>query len=498
MSSGSTTQARGRNSLPTQTEAAATTKMAGSDQANGRAPKQQGVVTSVGGSGPSDERLRATAIALLQLQDAMRKTRNHTELAYFIANEPRQLFRAQQVIVLERGLRNDFIVRAISSLSSVDRSSPLVLWFESVAVALEKSVGLDDVREFDANALPGEFSDVVNAYPLPHVVWVPWVDADNAVIGGLLLTRAAPWTSQDLTIARHLASAFAHAWRALKRPSLWPLVVPMISPRNMAIAVAIAALLLLFPVPMSALAPVEVVPRNPTVVTSGVEGVIKSVHVEPNEHVKAGRLLVRLTDIALKNRLEVAEREVLVAETRYKRASQLAFTDARGRHELAVAKTELDLKVAERNYAADLFARAEIKADRDGIAFFADKKDLVGKPITVGERLMEIAGADSAEFHIELPVADAIVIREGASVKVFLDSDPLNPISARLLRSAYKAVARDGQPLAFRLVAEMDSSKPRPLRFGVRGTAQVYSDRVPLGFYLLRRPITAARQWLGL
>ncbi len=35
MSSGSTTQARGRNSLPTQTEAAATTKMAGSVRPTG-------------------------------------------------------------------------------------------------------------------------------------------------------------------------------------------------------------------------------------------------------------------------------------------------------------------------------------------------------------------------------------------------------------------------------------------------------------------------------
>ncbi len=490
MSSGFRSQSRGKGAGPAQSDEP------GAGTAD--TPKQQAVVTTVGGTGASDERLRATAIALLQLQDAMRKTRSHAELAYFIANEPRQLLRAQQAVVLERGLRKDFVVRAVSSLPSVDRSSPLVLWFESVAVALEKSVGIDGVREFDANAFPGEFSDVVNAYPLPHVVWVPWLDADNAVIGGLLLTRAAPWTSQDLTIATHLSSAFAHAWRALTRPTLLSLVAPMISRRNMAIAGAIAALLLLFPVSMSALAPVEVAPRNPIVVTSGVEGVVKSVHVEPNEHVKAGQVLVRLADTVLKNRLEVAEREVLVAETRYKRASQLAFTDARGRHELAVAKTELDLKIAERDYAADLYARAEIKAERDGIAFFADKKDLAGKPIAVGEKLMEIASADRTEFHIELPVADAIVLREGASVKVFLDSDPLNPISAHLVRSAYKAAARDGQPLAFRLVAEIDSSRPRAPRLGVRGTAQVYSDLVPLGFHLLRRPITAARQWLGI
>ena len=35
-------------------------------------------------------------------------------------------------------------------------------------------------------------------------------------------------------------------------------------------------------------------------------------------------------------------------------------------------------------------------------------------------------------------------------------------------------------------------------RLGVRGTAQVAGDDVPLALYLFRRPLTVARQWTGL
>jgi hypothetical protein len=61
----------------------------------------------------------------------------------------------------------------------------------------------------------------------------------------------------------------------------------------------------------------------------------------------------------------------------------------------------------------------------------------------------------------------------------------------------HQARVRDGQPLAFRLVATIEGPRPEAARLGVRGTAQVLSDRAPLAFYLLRKPIAALRQWAG-
>jgi hypothetical protein len=37
-----------------------------------------------------------------------------------------------------------------------------------------------------------------------------------------------------------------------------------------------------------------------------------------------------------------------------------------------------------------------------------------------------------------------------------------------------------------------------PPRLGIRGTAQLYGDRVPMIYYILRRPVAFLRQWVGL
>lgn len=464
------------------------------------APQSPRLITAASSPArPSEDPSSSAAVALLHLQAELRKAKTLAELGYFIANEARAALRAQQIVVLSRGGATELTVQVISSLTSVDRSSPLVQWFESLPKSLAKDSQLNKICEFEASAYAGTFATIVNNYPLRHILWVPLCAPDGPVVGGLILTRTVPWGEQDIKIVNYLSGAFSHAWCALAPQRKGALAKRLLTRRSALIASVIAACVLMLPVPMTALAPVEIGPRETAVVTPGIEGVVASVEVEPNAAVKAGQVLVTLNDTNLRNRAEIAEREVLVADAKYKKAAQLAFVDLRGRHEMAIARSELDLKLAERDYARELLQRTRIRAEHDGVAFFADKRDLIGKPVNVGEKLMEVANPASSEFRIELPVADAIVLHENARVKVFLDSDPLKPVEARLVRAAYKAAPREAQQFAFRLVAQ--AAEPQPaarLRLGMRGTAQIYSDRVPLGFYLFRRPIAAARQWSGL
>lgn len=108
---------------------------------------------------------------------------------------------------------------------------------------------------------------------------------------------------------------------------------------------------------------------------------------------------------------------------------------------------------------------------------------------------MEIAAPDQAELRIELAVADALDFQPGTEIVLFLDSAPLHSHSARLQRSAYEAQQTTSGQLAYRLDATFDQSPPR---IGLRGTAKIYGERGPLAFYLLRRPLAALRQTVGL
>ncbi|MCW4629909.1 hypothetical protein [Marinomonas rhodophyticola] len=52
------------------------------------------------------------------------------------------------------------------------------------------------------------------------------------------------------------------------------------------------------------------------------------------------------------------------------------------------------------------------------------------------------------------------------------------------------------QIIAYRIVADIHGDI-KPPRIGLRGTAKLYGDEVSLAYYLLRRPLTFIRQFLG-
>lgn len=440
----------------------------------------------------------AGLLALLKLEADARATKTTIDLALLIANEARRLTRARQVFVLCRQ-RDALRLVAVTALPTVDRMAPLTHTVEVVARHIESEGHAAQACDFRFDAYAGAGNDTASSYPLKEAAWVPFVDRDGEVFAGMILTREVAWLERDLVIAKRLGGTFAHAWSALEATS--PIARALLPSRRVMAAIAVVLLALGFvPVSLTTLAPVEIVPRDPFVVAAPIDGVIEDVPIEPNSRVAEGTLLVKFEDTTLRNRLEVAEREVQVAAARLKTTTQLAFADESGRHELAVARAELQLKTAERDFARDLLAKAEIRAPRAGLAVLGDKKELIGRPLSVGERILEIADPGSVEARIEIPVSDSIILHNGAQVKLLLDSNPLASIDANVIGSDFQARLSDAAVLSFRAIAEIDatSAVARPLRLGARGTAQIYGERVALGFYLLRRPFAKLRQWTGL
>lgn len=452
----------------------------------------------VAGSAPPSPHLRATpAASLLKLESDVRELRTPSELYFFVANETRKFTRAQQIFVLAKGRLTGFQAVTVSAITTVERSSPLIVWVEETIARLAHSENVGEAKEFAVEAFSEATDPTAASYPLRQLLWTPLKDRGGQVIGGMLQARLVPWTDNEITISRHLAGAYAHALTAME-PRTAARWLPKLSRRTLMVALFAVAGFAAFPVSMTALAPVEVAPRDAFVVAAPIEGVIEHILVEPSDRVSKGQMLARLADTTARNRLAIAEREVIVAEAKLKKSTQLAFVDSRGRHELAVGQAELELRVTERDYARELLERTEIRAERDGVAFFTDKKELVGRPLAVGERIMKIADPSQSEFRIDLPAADAIVIEPGVRIKVFLDSAPMSPIEAKLVRADYQARPRDNQQVAFRIIGERIASREPGPRLGTRGTAQVYGSQVPFAFYLFRRPISALRQWTGI
>ena len=439
----------------------------------------------------------AAMAQLLRLETEVRQAPNEQALFQLVANETRGLVRARQVFVLSRSTDRSFRVAVVSSVAIVDRTAPLIQWIERLMHRLGEAGGNAQMTEFQLPTYADTSDGMTSVYPFTHMLYVPLWARQRLGSDGMLLVREIPWLEQDKTIALRLAQSYGHALELLRSAPghHWRRFPLRQSTALVALAIAIAAAI---PVPMTALAPLEIVAREPHVVAMPVDGIVQRVLVEPNATVASGQTIAQLVDTLARNKLELADREVLVAAARLEKASSLSFSDARGRHELGIARAELALRTAERNHARDLLERTSINASRKGIAVFSDRKDLEGKPLAVGERIMLIADPGSVELKIDLAVADSVVLTQGARVKAFLDSDPLHPIEAKVARIDFQARLSETSIATYRMVGEIEWDGRAPPQLGVRGTAQVYGPSAPLALYLLRRPLGALRQWAGL
>ena len=256
--------------------------------------------------------------------------------------------------------------------------------------------------------------------------------------------------------------------------------------------------LLLVPVRQTVLAPAEVVPVDAMEIAAAIDGVVKTIHVRPNQAVKAGDPLFSLDDTTLRNRLEVARQSVAVADAELAAASQLAFNDSRSKAELAILTGRAQERRAELAAVQAQLARVDVAAPYDGVAVFADPDQWQGRPVATGERIMLLANPDKPGVLIHLAVADAIALDEGAPVKLFLTVKPLSPLSGQVTETSYQALLSPEGVASYRLRAELGETDRAQARLGLRGTAKLYGDRVVLGYYLFRRPLATLREWSGL
>ena len=423
----------------------------------------------------------------LDLERQTRAARTPAQLSYSLVNDGQALFGFRHAALLIAGK-----VQAVTGVSTVEPNAPFVAFVEQAVAQLFKQGVLNQARVIAGDLVSEAIRADWRSLSAGQVFWLPLIDHQGQVFGGLWLARDLPWTPSEQVLLSQLGDTYSHAWLALQPRKPWRL--RWTRKRQVAL-VAVLLLGLLIPVRQSVLAPAEVVPLGGQVVAAPLDGVIAEFLVKPNQAVKNGDLLLRFESTSLKAQADVAERALGVAEAELKANSQRSFADAESSSKIDLLAARVEQKRAERNYALELLKRSEVRAERDGIAVFADAERWLGKPVQTGERLMEIADPNQAELRIELAVGDAIALEPGAQVALFLDSDPLQRHLAWLERSAYEAQPTAAGQLAYRLDARFDATAPR---IGLRGTAKVFGDRAPLALYLLRRPLAGLRQSVGL
>ena len=481
---------------------------------------------------------RHPLVGLHELGRVARHAESAAELEFVVVNDTRTLLPYRQAVLwLEHSG-----VKALSGVVKLESQVPYVQWLNRVCRHIAQSH--DKAGQVLLADLPVELTADWASWLPAQAVWLPFKRGD--VSGGLLLARDLAWTDNHVALLGEWVDIWSHCWKSLARPPLrwpwqrsgthahtekprrrkpgrllkaswwklvwakgqwrqsqwWTDIWQQGAWRNLAWwkqpkvwGTLLALVVLLFPVRLTVLAPGELVPANPAVMRASLDGVIETFHVQPNEFVNKDQPLFSFDSTLIKSQLGITRQALATAQAEYRQAEQQALNDPKAKAQLPTMRGRIDEKSAELDYMIDQLSRSEVLAPQDGVALFDDPSEWIGKPVTIGERVMRIASLDDVEIQAWVGVADAIDVGPGASVALFLRANPTSPVAGKLRYFAHEAVERPDMTYAYRLRATLD--KPTHHRVGLKGTAKLYGRWVPMVYWAMRRPVASLRTTVG-
>ena len=429
-----------------------------------------------------------------------------------MANDAWGLLDFRQALVLRKSAGR-WGAQAISGLVDVGETTPYQNWLRRVCVHLDAVNALSpNLAGEQSGASDGGALLQLTPSDLPSELaqeWAQWWPAE--VIYFFLRNRGStavtvnglafylfdtPVNQTRLASLSRLSEVWLHAWAMLSGApgKSW---LPGKRVRWVMALILLAALFI--PVRQSVLAPAEIISLESVVLASPLEGVVREVLVRPNQAVAADQPLVALDDTTLRNRREVLLKSVGSAKAELLATTQKSFDNLQSRGDIAPLSGRVEERRAELAFIDEQLQRMALTAPKAGITVFGDPNDWRGRSVAAGERIMLIANPAKLGVLIHVPVGDAIAVDIGAPIRLFLHVAPLSPLDGQVIETGYQALLSPDNIASYRIRATLAENQEDGIqqRIGLKGTAKLYGGRVLLGYWLLRRPLAAAREWLG-
>ncbi len=392
-------------------------------------------------------------------------------------------------------------IRALSGVIEMERNAPYVQWLNSICARLvAKPAG-----SVTASDLPAELAAQWSDWLPAEAMWIPLAGGAGSLAvppGGLLFARDEAWNEEVIAEVSDWIASWRPMYHALELPhrrsswrTRWQRIRAGLLRRRL-IWIAVAVLVLSLPVPLTVLAPGELVPSDPITIRAPLDGVVSQFHVKPNQLVKKGDKLFSFDDIALGSRYEVAQQALRTAEAELRQVEQQSMGDQRARLQLPSARGNVIERLAEQELLKSQRGRSEVMAPQDGYILFDDPAEWIGRPVTTGERVLRLAKTSDREIEAWLAVGDAIPLPTGASARLYLSAWPLDPVSGRVRYVSHEAVRRPDGIYAYRVRASLNGDSEH--RVGLKGTVRLSGKTAPLAYWVLRRPLATIREFLGL
>jgi hypothetical protein len=330
------------------------------------------------------------------------------------------------------------------------------------------------------------------------IAWCPIV-WDEKVVAVLWLERwgGASWNPADLELLKPLLNAYAVAWRPhlKKERGLVALL------RRKSVDLALLALLLVglfaLRLPLRIVAPCEVVPKDPIVITAPLDGVVDRVVVQPGKVVEKDQLLFSYAKQVPLQDLNVARQQVRLIWSDLQRARAEAFRNPDARQLIALLETRLEQEQGKLKLAEHYASQLEMKAPRSAVVMMGDPNEWTGRPVALGEKVMQLIDPANSKLMIWLPQDDKVEFDAQMPIKVILNAKALKSQFAVLSYQAQHAELSPTGASAFLAEAQW-LNPPKSLQMGLKGHAVLRGSKVSLAYWLFRRPLAAFRGRTGL
>ena len=433
---------------------------------------------------------------IFSFEKKLREAQSFVEIRYTVTNELRSITPFMYAFFGSWVAPNKFKIEAISDIAVVEQTSSTTTLAQKI-IRQKLKEGSPETHTFalskkdliparDENPLPDQF------------LWVPCLSTQKGPQAALLLVRDEEWSEQEIEYIRHLSNSIGHAMGSLKENNFFETAAKTI--RNTWFQFVVLAGItasMFYPVSLSTIGQAEIVPKDPNVINAPIDGVIKEVFVENNDEVSLNLPLISFEKTQLQNDYDLAEQELRVIETELLQAQQSSFQSKADKALVSQLETKIKLAQENANYKKILLERSTIFSSAKGIAVVKNKSLLLGKPFNIGETIMVVADPSNVLVEILMPVKDSITIKKDANINVFLDSDPMNVLKAKVIKFSYEPEITSENLLAYRVTAQLSDTQ-NPPRIGLRGSAKIFGNEVKLFFYLFRKPIIFVRQTFGL
>lgn len=440
---------------------------------------------------------------LLTLFLLSQKARNANieEMRYLIVNATRDAVPYTHGVLLESHNEVDPLkISAISEAQEVDPSNPYVVFLNNLYKYISNKKNSDTLFNTD-HIDDQDLKNDCDKWLPKHILKInllPPKQLKSNWRGVLIIANDKKFTKNNTEIMGQCSEIFAHSFGAFYTVSFWQDTIRKIkkSLRNYKRFYVAAALMLLFPLPSTVIAPAEVVADKPSLVRSSLDGIIQTVYVEPGEKVKKGQKLISYDTQSFKTKLSLARENERVAQTQLHQLMQEVLNNNNVRFQIAAAQGKLEEAKTNKQYVLSQMDRSTLYAREGGIVIFENAHDLLGRAVKIGEKIMLLAKPDQSALEVRLPVYQAISMPDDAKITFFTNISPHLPEKATLKYHSYRAHETPDGQMAYRIKGKWEGKTP-DLRLGLKGNAKIYGYYYPIIWKILRQPIYHVRKWLG-